>query len=154
MEIQNLLVNISIVFELELVERRSVILSSSLKPYQLFASFCFQSTRELKGWLGLTSYPILEACVVFALDSASCPELKLSTGFSKLSKMLYLKFENKKWPCPAYGRKVCSVAERYKVSKSAVTKHCLVPNWWVDDHLVTTEGSLGCHLMTTWTMIA
>ena len=68
--------------------------------------------------------------------------------------MLYLKFENKKWPCPAYGRKVCSVAKRYKVSKSAVTKHCLVPNWWVDDHLVTTVGSIGCHLVTTWTVIA
>ena len=31
---------------------------------------------------------------------------------------------------------------------------CLVTNRWVDDHLVTTEGSLGCHLMTSWTRIA
>ena len=37
MEIQNLLVNISFVFELELVERPFIILRSSLNPYQLFA---------------------------------------------------------------------------------------------------------------------
>ena len=30
----------------------------------------------------------------------------------------------------------------------------LVTNWWVDGHLVTTDGSLSCHLVTTWTVIA
>ena len=45
-------------------------------------SCLYQSTRKRGGWQGLSSYPMLEDYVDFALASASCQELKFSTGLS------------------------------------------------------------------------